>query len=288
MGGFVQNADKHSASIAQIKFLQPPVNGNNNTYSTFTNVNFNSYLKSGFLRFSGSETSTNASSQEHFTGEGYRLENRNVNYTTQANITGGTYDWNSQNSVNDQGSHANYSDGLIVFDGKLVSPIQAGASGDCRDVAAGGSLQSPSNNVNYSIGQLTQGMRTYVRSFQNTTGGSKSNATITVYGSGSMEDVSDALGGGKFSVEVKFPSTSSAVDTAWLDGGAPYTSNNKDLDGAGAFVGDASTLPLTIAGGGTSFSVTFNGGSWVTNQYLLVRVRASASWDGYIDRIDIG
>ena len=40
MGGFVQNSDKHSASITQIKFLQPPVNGNNNTYSTFNSASF--------------------------------------------------------------------------------------------------------------------------------------------------------------------------------------------------------------------------------------------------------
>ena len=285
-GGFVGGSDKHTASIAQVKFLQPPFNANNNTYTTFGSGDFDSFAKSGFLRMSGSDTSTTA--VEHFTGEDYRLENKNVNYTTQANITGGSYDWDSQKSVNDNGNHPNYSDGLVVFDGKLIAPPQAGVAGDCRNTANGGTLQSPANNVNYSIGVLTTGMRTYVRSFRNTSGGSKSSATVTVYGSGSMEDVADALGNGKFTIEVKFPSSNSSVSTAWLDAGAPYTSNNKGVDGAGAYVGDASNLPLTIGGGGTSFSVTFNGGSWINNEYLLLRVRASASWDGYIDRIDIG
>ena len=287
-GTFVTNGDKHTASIGRAKFLQPPFNGNNNTYSQFTTSDFTTFSKAGFMRFSGSETSTNGNSREHFTGEGYRLENRNVNYTTQTNVTDSGNSWNSQYSVNDQGTYPNYSDGLVVFDGKLISPADAGVSGDCRNIADGGSLQSPAGNVDYRLSQLTQGTRTYVRYFQNTTGGSKSNATITLYGSGSMEDVSDALGGGKFTVEVKFPSTSSTVSTAWIDAGSPYTSNNKDVDGAGGFVGDGGLLPLTIAGGGTSFTVTFNGGSWLTNQYMLVRVKASASWNGYLDRIDIG
>ena len=287
-GTFVTNGDKHTASIGRAKFLQPPFNGNNNTYSQFTTSDFTTFSKAGFMRFSGSETSTNGNSREHFTGEGYRLENRNVNYTTQTNVTDSGNSWNSQYSVNDQDTYPNYSDGLVVFDGKLISPADAGVSGDCRSVADGGSLQSPAGNVDYRLPQLTQGMRTYVRYFQNTTGGSKSNATITLYGSGSMEDASDALGGGKFTVEVKFPSTSSTVTTAWIDAGSPYTSNNKDVDGAGGFVGDGGLLPLDIDTGGTSFTVTFNGGSWLTNQYVLVRVKASASWDGYIDRIDIG
>ena len=287
MGGFVSGGDKHTASIAQVTFLEPPFNGNDNTATVFNSGDFTSHKKSGFLRLSISDDSSTSS--ETFNGESYRLENNNVNYTTQANITGGSYDWNSQNSVDDNGSHPNYSDGLVVFDGKLVAPPQAGASGDCRNIAAGGSLQSPAGNVNYSIGSLTTGMRTYVRSYRNTSGGSKSNATITIHGSGSMEDMSDALnGGGKFSIEVKFPTSDSTVNTAWLDAASPYTSNNRGVEGAGAFVGDAGDLPLAIAGGGTAFSVTFNGGSWINNQYLLLRVRASASWDGYIDRIDIG
>ena len=287
MGAFVSGASKHTASLAQVTFLEPPFNSNNNTATTFNSGDFSSFAKSGFLRMSGTDDSSTSS--ETFNGEAYRLENNNVNYTTQANITGGTYDWNPQNSVNDNGSHANYSDGLVVFDGKLVSPTKVGNAGDCRNIADGGSLQSPVGNVNYSIAGLTTGMRTYVRSYRNTSGGSKSNATVTIYGSGSMEDMSDALnGGGKFSIEVKFPTSDSSVNTAWLDAGSPYTSNNRGVDGAGAFVGDAEDLPLAIAGGGTSFSVTFNGGSWVNNQYLLLRVRASASWDGYIDRIDIG
>lgn len=287
-GTFISDENRHTASIGEAKFLQPPFNGNDNSYSSFTTSDFNTYSKSGFLRFSGSETSTNGTTQEHFTGEGYRLQNRNVTYSAQTDVTNLSNAWDWENPVNNTASYDNYADGLIVFDGKLISPINAGNSGDCRNISDGGTLQAPAGNVNYSSGNLDIGMRSYLRYFQNNSGGSKSSATITLYGSGSMEDASDALGGGKFTVEVKFPSTSSAVSTAWLDAGSPYVSNNKDVDGAGAFVGAGDSLPLAISTGGTSFSVTLNGGSWLSSQYLLVRVRASASWDGYIDRIDIG
>jgi len=287
-GEFVDASDKHTASIGEARFLQPPFNGNDNSYSSFTTSDFNTFSKSGFLRFSGSEVNTNSSSQEHFEGEGYRLQNRNITYSAQTDVTSVSNAWDWENPVNNTASYDNYADGLVVFDGKLISPTKAGVSGDCRNVSDGGTLQAPTGNVNYSSANLDIGTRTYVRFFKNTSDGSKSNASITLYGSGTMEDVSDALGAGKFTVEVKFPSTSSAVSTAWLDAGSPYVSNNKDTDGAGAFVGAGDALPLTISDGGSSFTVTFNGGSWLTSQYLLVRIKASASWDGYIDRIDIG
>lgn len=277
----------HTSSIASVKIYEPPAQGST-SFTIFTTSNFSVYQKSKFLRFSGSETNTNINSQEHFTGEGYRLQNRNVTYSTQTDITNLSNAWDWELPVNDTSIYDNYADGLVVFGGKLISPTKAGDNGDCRNISDGGILQAPTGNVDYSSGNLDIGMRTYVRYFQNNSGASKPSATITLYGSGTLEDVSDALGSGKFTVEVKFPSTSSQVSTAWLDAGSPYTSNNKDVDGAGAFVGAGDSLPLTISTGGTSFSATFNGGSWLTNQYLLVRVRASASWDGYIDRIDIG
>ena len=131
-------------------------------------------------------------------------------------------------------------------------------------------MQAPTGNVDYRLSQLTQGTRTMLGIFQNTTGGSKSNATITLYGSGSMEDASDSLLEGANSHLKLCSSTSSAVSTAWIDAGSPYTSNNKDVDGAGGFVGDGGLLLLTTwEPDNTSLTVTFNGGSWLTNQYML-------------------
>jgi hypothetical protein len=295
-GGFVTGGNKHTASITSVKFLEPPYGSSGNSYSTFGTGSFASYSKSGFLRFSGSETGTNENSQEYFNGEGYRLQNKNVSYSQQSHVSGGsgfTQAWNSQNSVNDSGSHANYCDGLVVFDGKLIAPPKAGVSGDCRNTADGGSLQAPASNVNYAISGLQIGTRTYVRYFKNNTGSDKTNVEITLHGSGTLDDLGTAYTGGHFKLEYKFPSSNGSVSTAWLDAGKNSQSGNKDVDGEGGVTGvGGGYFPLTISNSGTTIGaspnyVTLLGGAWENGKYLLIRVRASASWSGYIDRIEV-
>ena len=296
MGSFVDSFNKHTASIGSAKFLEPPFNNSGNSYSTFTTSDFTSFSKSKFLRFSGSETSTNQNGSEHFTGEGYRLQNKNVTYSQQSHISGGsgfTYAWNSEYSVNDSGSYANYCDGLVVFDGKLIAPPKAGVNGDCRNTADGGSLQAPASNVNYSIGELQVGTRTYVRYFKNTTGSDKTNIQVTLYGSGILDDLGTGYAGSNFKLEYKFPSSDSSVSTGWLDAGKNSQSGNKDVDGEGGATGvGGGYFPLTINTGGTTIAASPNyltllGGAWENNKYLLIRVRASASWSGHIERIEV-
>ena len=240
------------------------------------------------MRFSGSETNTNLTSAEYFQGETYRLLNRNTTYLSQSDVTTGSNTWNSQNPVNNTGSYDDYADGLIVFDEKLVSPTAAGSSGDCRNVADGGTLQAPASNVNYSISNLDVGTRTYVRYFRNTSGITKTGFTVTFRGSGSLDDLAASYAGGAFKFEYKVPHTDSANSTAWQDGGKALSfSGNRNVDGNGGAQGSDSQFPLTISTGGTAITVSLNGGNWLNNEYLLIRVRASASWTGYLDRIEV-
>jgi hypothetical protein len=288
VGDFVAGGSVHTASIARAKFLQPPFNANNNTYSTFTDSDFLTSSQSGFLRFSGSETNTNISSAEYFQGEGYRLENRNVTYLSQSDVVVSGNVWDSQNPVNDTSSYDNYADGLVVFGDKLISPTKAGASGDCRNVSDGGTLQAPTGNVNYTLANLDVGTRTYVRYFRNSSGTTKTGFTVTFYGSGSLDDLSAAYTGGNFKFEFKVPHTNSLNSTAWQDGGKALSfSGDKDVDGNGGAQGSDSQFPLTISTGGTALNVSLNGGNWLNNEYRLIRIRASASWDGYLDRIEV-
>jgi hypothetical protein len=288
VGGFVDAGDVHTASIGRVKFLQPPFNGNDNTYSQFTTPDFVASSRSGFLRFSGSESSTNETSAEYFQGEGYRLENRNVTYLSQANVTNAGNAWNSESPINDTASYDNYADGLVVFGDKLVAPVKAGSSGDCRNISNGGTLQSPVGNVNYSLSELDIATRTYVRYIKNSTGTTKTGFTITFRGSGSVDDLATSYAGGAFKFEYKIPHSDSNNSTAWQDGGKALSfSGNKNVDGNGGAQGSDSQFPLTISAGGTAINVSFNGGNWLNNQYMLIRIRASASWDGYLDRIEV-
>ena len=292
VGAFVGGAAIHTASIGSAKFLQPPVNGNNNTYSTFTTSDFTSFSKAGFLVFSGSGLTTNSSSIEAFTSEEFRLQNKGKTYDAQTDTTASENKWNAQYSVND-GTYPSHQDGLVVFGEKLLAPPKAGVSGDCRNIADGGTLQAPSGNPNYALSGLTDATRTYVRFFKNTTGGDKTNIQIQIYGSGTLDDLGASYANGNFKLEYKFPSSDASVNTAWLDAGKNSQSGNKNVDGEGGVTGVGSGyFPLTISAEGTTIGaspnyVTLLGGAWENNKYLLIRVRASASWNGWISRIEV-
>ena len=283
VGDFIAGGSVHTASIGRAKFLNPPFNGNNNTYSQFTS--FTSPSKAGFLKDSVDTSNTDENDSEGFGSENHRLENRNVTYTQQSHVSGGsgfTYAWNSQNSVNDQASHANYSDGLVVFGGKLIAPPKAGITGSFT------TLQAPAGNPDYRISQLTQNTRTYVRYFKNNAGTTKTGFSITFYGSGSLDDLAASYAGGAFKFEYKIPSSNASNSTAWQDGGKALSfSGDRNVDGNGGAQGSDSQFPLTISTTGTSINVSFNGGNWLNGEYMLIRIKASASWDGYLDRIEV-
>jgi hypothetical protein len=243
------------------------------------NLTTSTLSKTNFLVFSGSLGSTNEFTEEYFNAENYRIVSGN--YASQSDISSGA--WNSQRSMNDVGSYPAYADGMLAFNSFLISPIKGGSSGDFRNSTDGGSLQSPSSNVNYSTGVLTNATRTYYRYFENNTTNDRSSITITFYGSCTLVNKSTSLGSNNnIHVEAKIPG-----NTAWLDVGAAYTSNNKDSNGAGALVGGSS--PTSISTGGTSLTCTFNGGTLPGTisgeQKVILKISADKNWSGYLTRI---
>jgi len=237
-----------------------------------------SLSKNYFMIYSGSVGSTNENTLEYFGMESYRIVSGN--YTTQTLATGSISKWNSLIAMNNGGTH---DDGMVTANGHLLSPFQIGNKGDTRNVKDSGLLQAPDSNPNYST--LTNSTRTYYRYFRNNTSDDRSSVTVTLHGSGSMVEKSTALGNnGNFHLEVKIPES-----TAWLDAGKSYISNNKDTDGAGALVGGSSPTPIST--GGTSFSVTFNGGSQLGtgggSKAVVLKLSAHKDWIGYMERITV-
>ncbi len=237
--------------------------------------------KTNFLVFSGSLGSTNEYTEEYFNSENYRIVSGN--YAAQSDISSGK--WNSQRSMNDLGSYPEYNDGMLTFNSFLISPLKGGNSGDFRNITDGGALQSPSSNVNYSNAVLNSSTRTYYRYFENNSSNDRSSITITFYGSCNLVNKSTSLGANNnFHVEAKIPG-----NTAWLDVGKAYTSNNKDVDGSGALVGGSS--PTSISTGGTSLSCTFNGGNlpgtFSGAQKVILKISADKNWSGYLTRVKV-
>ena len=244
-----------------------------------SNLTTTALNKTNFLVFSGSLGSTNEYTEEYFNAEDYRIVSGN--YASQSDIDSGT--WNSQRSMNDVGTYPEYNDGLLAFNSFLISPIKGGTNGDFRNITDGGTLQSPSSNVNYSTGVLNSTIRTFYRYYENNTTNDRSSITVTFYGSCTLVNKSTSLGSNNnIHVEVKIPG-----NTAWLDAGKAYTSNNKDSNGAGALVGGSS--PTTISTGGTSLTFTFNGGTLPGTisgeEKVVLKISADKNWSGYLTRI---
>lgn len=249
-----------------------------------TTLNTTSQTKNRLMVYSGSLGSTNANTNEYFNLEEYRIISGT--YNNQADPIASANEWNSTLSVNDNASYPSHADGLVFVNGYLMSPKKVGVAGDTRNEDDGGTLQAPAGNPNYST--LTIDTRTFLRHFQNNTANDRSSITITLYGDASLVKRATSLGAnGNFYLDAKIPGK-----TAWLDVGTAYTSNNPNVDGAGALDGaDPGNPAISVAGGGTSIVCNFNGesllGTGGGSEYVVLRITADEDWSGYLTRIQV-
>lgn len=223
---------------------------------------------SGILLYDLSNTSTSTS--ETFRAENYRL--KSGSYDTQASVVDAANTWDSTTSLNTV-------DGLLFYNSGLHAPVQGGVSGDFRNTADGGSITNgPSSNVNYD--GITSGLRTFYRYFQNTSGGSKSNWSLTINGSGTIVSQGTALNSSRIHVLAKIPTTTSAFETGWMDLAVAFATGQTG-DGDGCLDGALdSSLNATNSG-------TFGTQSVGANEYIVIKIEADAAWTGDISSMSI-
>tara|TARA_B100002019_G_scaffold143910_1_gene124098 strand:- start:11538 stop:17078 length:5541 start_codon:yes stop_codon:yes gene_type:complete len=251
-----------------------------------TNLTTSAQTKTNLLVWTPSDTS-NANTNEYFTGETYRLISGS--YTAQSDITGGSRTWNSQRSMNDQGSYPEHATGLLIYDTYLIPPKDGGSSGDFRNHTEGGGIESPLGNVNYSSGVLTNSTRDYYRSFLNNTSNDRPSVQITLVGDATIVGLTGAnaaaLGANKnIYVEVAIPGK-----TGFLDLGRPSAGSGNYNTGDGCLSGD---LDATVDGSGATNVCTFNGKTVdgtasAAAEYLVIRILASKNWTGKLESIAI-
>ena len=222
----------------------------------------------GILLYNLSDTSTTTS--ETFRGESYRISSGS--YNAQANVTDAANTWNSTTSLATV-------DGMLFYNSRLYSPNQGGISGDFRNIADGGSLANgPSSNVNYS--GISSGLRTFYRYFQNTSGGSKSNWSLTINGSGTIVSQPTTLNSSRIHVLAKLPTTASTFETGWMDLAVAFATGQTG-NAAGCLDGSLdSSLNATNSG-------TFGTQSVGANEYIVIKIEADAAWTGYISSMSI-
>ncbi len=272
---------------AAAKFdVKHPLNGTQTSGNVY--VGGNSSKK--FLVFSASIGDTNEYTTERFGREDYRIVSGN--FITQNSITSGK--WDSTKDMNDA-SNTNYYNGLLVYNGNLISPANSNllGAGDFRSHFDHGAsdLISPLSNVNYSDASLpvvSSSHRTYFRHFENNTANNLQRAQVTLYGSANIVGKSGAQSGSLGSdtnihLEAKVPGK-----TGWLDLGKATEGSGNITDGDGGRVTGDTTVDLS----GALTTATWNGqvcnGSEVGAEKIIIKITAHKNWTGYINRIDIG
>ena len=215
---------------------------------------------SGILLYNLNNNSTATS--ETFRRENFRLNSGN--YDSQSDISSGT--WTSSVSLTTN-------DGLMFYNERLVAPSAGALSGNFSAVTNG-----PSGNVDYS--SINSGKRTFYRYFTNNTGGSKSNFSITINGTGTLVSNLDSLNGNKLRVFFKIPETSINQSTGFMDLCLPFA-NGQYTNNSGCLIGSLdSSLPAT---NNASFGIkTVSNG-----EHILIKIEADASWSGNVSSISL-
>ena len=185
-------------------------------------------------------------------------------------------EWSSNQYITGSGAQAN---GLMFYNQTLVSPKQGINSGDFRNTSDGGSIAyGPADNVNYSS---VSGTRTFYRYFQNTTGGSKTDASIVINGAGTtIVQQSTNLSTGNAHVLFKLPLSSAGFSTGWMDMAKAFATGQTS-DGDGCLVG---SLDASLS---ATNQITFGTNSVRNNEYIVVKVVADATWTGNISSISL-
>jgi hypothetical protein len=206
---------------------------------------------------------------ETFRRENYRLITGN--YNAQSDVTAGGNAWDSTTHMS--GSNAGHDDGLMFYNQRLLSPSQGANSGNFSTIANG-----PAENVNYS--SITSGTRTFYRYFQNNTGGSKTDFSVTINGSGTIVNSGGSLNTSNIKVFLKLPTTTAGKSTGFMDLATAFaTGQVGDNDGClnGEF--DSSLNATNNATFGTQFAEN--------NEYIVIKIQADASFTGHISQITV-
>ena len=207
--------------------------------------------------------------QETFRTENYRLQDGA--YTTQSSVIAGDNAWDSNESL--IGSDGGHNAGLMFFNQQLVSPSQGANSSNFAGITNG-----PGSNVDYS--SITSGTRTFYRYFQNNTGGSKTDFSVTINGSGTIVGSGTTLNTSNFKVFFKIPETVNGQSTGFMDLATAFATDQVgDNDGCLNGLFDSSLNATNNATFGTKFVAN--------NEYIVMKIQADGSFTGHISQITI-
>jgi hypothetical protein len=251
-----QNSLLNGAMTANTTITHPFKSTISNTGSATTG--------NGFLIDNRTLASSNL--DEKFHDETYRITSGS--YNTTGSVTASAATWNSQTHMT--GSNVDgHQDGLLFYNQRLYSPVDG-------DIANGGNFSGISNvssgQPNYSS---TDGVRTFYRKIQNTSGAAKYDIKI-ITTKNSTTFNNSSLGSGNLHFFMKIPEV-----TGWMD----ITQNfayGSISDGNGALITGASN---DVDSGNNTHYLTFGTASVPATKHVVLKIVGDDSWAGYISRL---
>lgn len=227
-------------------------------------------------------SSPNDLETEDFVGETNRLEARDYssNGFTYAGINGGTYAWDSSQSL--VGANTEHNTGLLIFNDELIYP-NASYLTSTYGITTGnfsGVTNSPTSNVNYAG---ASGSRDFYRLFKSNEGVTQSTLTFEIDHTGTDETdfLTDGGTGGTVSANLmKLEFCIRRADNSIHDWANPFASS-----------GNPEGIAVTSAshgGGTTTVSCTLSTTPRVGNtDIVVVRLITSSSWANRLTRLAI-
>ena len=226
-----------------------------------------------------SQTSTQT--QENFDDEEFRLVFKNSpGYSSQSIINDALNKWDSSQKLYSINT-PEYNNGLVVYGGKLISPFD-------NNIANNGNLESldnsHSNNADYSqaSGLVSNGVKTYIRKFKNTTQESKNLISYQISGVGNLKDYNQDLSTNTdkndFKIQFKVPGK-----TAWLDPYTDFVYDNTAQDGSGSKVG---SFTSSISSNPTNY-ITLGSNFIDNNEDILLKIEAYSDWIGEVESFSV-
>ena len=253
-------------------------------------------VQSTSLAFSAPPTS------EDFSGERYRIEDQSFPAASKDSSDMLAAQWDSTESL--VGTNTEHNTGLCIYNGKLISPLRAGNSGDFTT-----GIQGPAGNVDYTGANNAGTRRTYLRAFYKTDiGDAATSITLSLTGTASLK--SEGGNKGAFArnqaalgentnvyIKVKFLYHSSqspaTKNTGWLDLGEASNLGAADGDACSNNADNLSDLNVQWSNNTNTVPIRIPtnrellGTDNANPNYVIIKIEASEKWTGHFSALSV-
>ena len=222
---------------------------------------------------------------DNFNDEQYRQTVENA--YTQTNLTdagvddpSNAYSWDATESL--VGADTGHNTGLIVYNSRLYSP----KSSDLPNSGDFSTLSSSYANPDYNSVIDDSDVKVWIRKFKNNSGNTIKALLFNMSKNNSDIVNSNAPNNDEINVQFKVPSKNgNPSESEWLTVASDFNLSNYE-EGTLTSCGDQ-VYNGNIDGNTINNKIAILKDNILNNEYVLVKITASADWSGYVDSINV-